>query len=385
MSDDIPVIVCAGGASWELPLLRGLQRPELGIRVVRRCLDHGELLGTALRDRPRAVVLDGALEWLDRDLVATLKRSGVEVVAVGDLRGRAELGAVDVAADMDAAGLAQVLDAPRARATVERCDPGRPGCGAARRGLGRCGCAGTDHGRGASGDRVGASWTLHVARRRRRLGGLDRAAARAGRIAVRRAGGTPGRPRLAVAARRLPAVRPRRAGRARGAAPCRALAGGASRGVACGARRRDRDLRHGGRGRRGADRGGRGAGRGPHPVPPEPHDDHRPRSRRPRAARDGCGSDRTAARRDRPSAAGRAVRSRRNGAGHRPESHAAERAAGPGLLPLGGELGRDAAGRAAAGRAHVHPRGLGGSSPARGGAALSVVARAARLSAGVVS
>src|SRR6478672_5665729 len=101
MTDDIEVIVCAGGASWELPLLRGLQRPELGIRVVRRCLDHGELLGTALRDRPRAVVLDVALEWLDRDLVATLKRSGVEVVAVGaDPGGPAELGTVAVAADV---------------------------------------------------------------------------------------------------------------------------------------------------------------------------------------------------------------------------------------------------------------------------------------------
>ncbi len=111
MTDDIAVIVCAGGASWELPLLRGLQRPELGIRVVRRCVDHGELLGTALRDRPRAVVLDAALGWLDRDLVATLKGAGIEVVAVGSSRGPDDLGAVTVDAGIDAAGLAHVLDA----------------------------------------------------------------------------------------------------------------------------------------------------------------------------------------------------------------------------------------------------------------------------------
>src|SRR6478609_9783419 len=80
----VAVIVGAGGASWELPLLRGLQDPALGVRVVRRCAEHGELLGTALRDRPRAVVLDAGLPWLDRDLVATLRRAGVAVIAVGD-------------------------------------------------------------------------------------------------------------------------------------------------------------------------------------------------------------------------------------------------------------------------------------------------------------
>src|SRR6478609_114208 len=80
----VTVIVGAGGAAWELPLLRGLQDPALGVRVVRRCAEHGELLGTALRDGPRAVVLDAGLPWLDRDLVATLRRAGVAVVAIGD-------------------------------------------------------------------------------------------------------------------------------------------------------------------------------------------------------------------------------------------------------------------------------------------------------------
>lgn len=77
------VLVCSGGAAWELALVRGLGRPELGIRVARRCVDHGELLGTALRDHPRAVLVDASLPWVDRDLVTTLRRAGIETVAIG--------------------------------------------------------------------------------------------------------------------------------------------------------------------------------------------------------------------------------------------------------------------------------------------------------------
>ncbi len=76
------VVTCAGGAAWEAPLVRGLQRPEFGVDVVRRCVDLGELLGIALRDRPRAVVVSAELPWLNRDLVGTLQDAGVAVVAV---------------------------------------------------------------------------------------------------------------------------------------------------------------------------------------------------------------------------------------------------------------------------------------------------------------
>ncbi len=76
------VVTCAGGAAWEAPLVRGLQRPEFGVEVVRRCVDLGELLGVALRDHPRAVVLAAELPWLDRELVGTLQDAGVAVVAV---------------------------------------------------------------------------------------------------------------------------------------------------------------------------------------------------------------------------------------------------------------------------------------------------------------
>ena len=83
MSAPVRVVTCAGGAPWEAPLVRGLQRRELGVELVRRCVDHGELLGVAVRDQARVAVIAASLPWLDRDLVGTLHDHGVTVVAVG--------------------------------------------------------------------------------------------------------------------------------------------------------------------------------------------------------------------------------------------------------------------------------------------------------------
>lgn len=83
MTSRIEVLVCAAGASWELALVRALQDPALGVHVARRCVDHGELLGTALRDSPHAVLVDASLPWVDRDFVTTLRRAGVAVIAIG--------------------------------------------------------------------------------------------------------------------------------------------------------------------------------------------------------------------------------------------------------------------------------------------------------------
>lgn len=82
MTSPIRVVTCAGGATWEAPLVRGLQRRELGIELIRRCVDHGELLGVALRDEPRVALISAELPWLDRDLVGMLHDHGVTIVAV---------------------------------------------------------------------------------------------------------------------------------------------------------------------------------------------------------------------------------------------------------------------------------------------------------------
>ena len=77
--------------------MRGLQRRELGIELVRRCVDHGELLGVALRDRPRVAVIAAELPWLDRELVGTLQDHGVTVVAVGPVGATRPLDRIGVA------------------------------------------------------------------------------------------------------------------------------------------------------------------------------------------------------------------------------------------------------------------------------------------------
>ncbi|MEP6624289.1 MAG: hypothetical protein ABJC79_07585 [Acidimicrobiia bacterium] len=110
MNDSVDVVVCAGGVAWELRLVRSLQEAALGVRVTRRCADHGELLGSALRDIPQAVLLDGSFTWIDRDLVMTMHNAGIAVFAIGGATERLEaIGAHCLAADVTAIELATAL------------------------------------------------------------------------------------------------------------------------------------------------------------------------------------------------------------------------------------------------------------------------------------
>ncbi len=130
------IVTCAGGARWEAPLVRGLQRHELGIELVRRCVDHGELLGVALRDQPRFAVIAAELPWLDRDLVGTLHDHGVTVVAVDSHSASRPLDRIGVAHQLpsdanadDLAGLLHRLggdESPSiARAVPSVAEPGK--------------------------------------------------------------------------------------------------------------------------------------------------------------------------------------------------------------------------------------------------------------------
>ncbi len=105
------VVTCGGGAPWEALLVRGLQRRELGVEVLRRCIDHGELLGVALRDRPRAVVLAAELPWLDRELVGSLHDAGVAVVAVESTPGLRPLDRIGVSYRLSAPSTAEEVAA----------------------------------------------------------------------------------------------------------------------------------------------------------------------------------------------------------------------------------------------------------------------------------
>jgi len=123
----VRVAVCAAGAQWEAGLVRGFQRPELGVEVTRRCVDRAELLGVAWRDRPDAVLLRAELPWLDRDLVGTLHDAGVTVVAVEREPGSRPLDRIGVALRVAAAATPEEvaavlwrLDQPGAVEGVDR-------------------------------------------------------------------------------------------------------------------------------------------------------------------------------------------------------------------------------------------------------------------------
>lgn len=114
------VVTCGGGAAWEAALVRGLQRRELGVEVLRRCVDHGELVGIALRERPRAAIVSAELPWLDRELVGTLHDAGVMVIAVENVPGMRPLERMGVTLRIDPAAGAESVAALLARLGPER-------------------------------------------------------------------------------------------------------------------------------------------------------------------------------------------------------------------------------------------------------------------------
>jgi len=125
MTAEVSVVIAAAGGAWELPMLRGFQRRELGIRVLRRCSDVGELLGTALRDLPHAVIVDANLEWLDRDVVTTLRQSGIEVFAIGaNRRALGDLGVRVFPGDVTDEDLAATLNGLERAAVSDRAGGG---------------------------------------------------------------------------------------------------------------------------------------------------------------------------------------------------------------------------------------------------------------------
>lgn len=91
------VVTCAGGAAWEAPLVRELQRPALAVDVLRRCVDHGELLAFAEREHPCAALVAAEMPWLDRDFVGALHEVGVAVIAVEAQPGSRPLDRIGVA------------------------------------------------------------------------------------------------------------------------------------------------------------------------------------------------------------------------------------------------------------------------------------------------
>ena len=78
----VPVLTAVSDAVWEAELVVALERGDLGVAVVRRCVDLADLLATATTGSARAVLLSADLRRLDRASLARLAVAGVAVVGL---------------------------------------------------------------------------------------------------------------------------------------------------------------------------------------------------------------------------------------------------------------------------------------------------------------
>jgi MinD-like ATPase involved in chromosome partitioning or flagellar assembly len=78
----VPVLTAVSDAVWEAELVAALARGDLGVVVVRRCVDLADLLATAATGQARAVLVSSDLRRLDREALGRLAASRVAVVGL---------------------------------------------------------------------------------------------------------------------------------------------------------------------------------------------------------------------------------------------------------------------------------------------------------------
>ena len=78
----VPVLTAVSDAVWEAQLVAAFERGDLGVAVVRRCVDLADLLATASTGQARAVLLSADLRRLDREALGRLSVAGVAVVGL---------------------------------------------------------------------------------------------------------------------------------------------------------------------------------------------------------------------------------------------------------------------------------------------------------------
>jgi MinD-like ATPase involved in chromosome partitioning or flagellar assembly len=116
------VLLAAAGAGWEAEALERLSRGGPSVVVTKRCVDLTDLLGTAAAGTAAVAVVSPALPGLDADSLASLRRSGLGVVAVasapemldGDAERMRRIGADHVLSDGELAVLADTVRAAAA-------------------------------------------------------------------------------------------------------------------------------------------------------------------------------------------------------------------------------------------------------------------------------
>lgn len=110
----VPVLTAFTDTRWESPLVSAIERGELGVEVVRRCVDLADLLATAATGQARAAVLSADLRRLDRDALTRLAVAGVAVVALvepGDEQAERRLRQLGVQQVLPADSTADVVSA----------------------------------------------------------------------------------------------------------------------------------------------------------------------------------------------------------------------------------------------------------------------------------
>ena len=78
----VPVLTAVSGALWEAELVAAFESGDLGVTVVRRCVDLADLLATASTGTARAALLSADLRRLDREALTRLGAAGLAVVGL---------------------------------------------------------------------------------------------------------------------------------------------------------------------------------------------------------------------------------------------------------------------------------------------------------------
>jgi len=127
----VPVLTAVSDAVWEAELVAALEATDLGVGVVRRCVDVADLLATASTGQARAAVLSADLRRLDRDALARLAVAGVAVIGLvppGDEGAERRLRQLGVTLVLAADTAPEVLSAAVVEAVLSH---GSPATGAA--------------------------------------------------------------------------------------------------------------------------------------------------------------------------------------------------------------------------------------------------------------
>jgi Flp pilus assembly CpaE family ATPase len=117
----VPVLTAVSDAVWEARLVSALSRGDLGVAVVRRCVDLADLLATAATGQARAVLLSADLRRLDREALTRLAVAGVAVVGLvppGDEDAERRLRQLGITAVLPSDAAAEVISAAVVEAVV---------------------------------------------------------------------------------------------------------------------------------------------------------------------------------------------------------------------------------------------------------------------------